>query len=492
MTPPRASRIARNSPAIPVLQRDICLELCDQSEQDYSAIKFFGVGASRDPSQQAALLCEQFVAQNRLLFGRLGVQVTTHYDGRDFRLRLTSSNTVGAVPLISPTRATPDYGLVVQPRFPWRGIGPMLSEMGWRITPVPLRLPLLKRSERRVPPWVLSSMILMRIQALLENMTWRFEVVRETRRAPRGAIQWSEYATRSLPTAQFLALPCSFPDLRDDESLKGAIRFTLEKQLGSLQTQSAHGIHVHKLIEFCNSLLRKVQGVVGVAPTTNTMQAWHRVPLRNETFFEGLQAIEWTTEDRGLAGLSDLEGIPWAMPMDAFFEAFVETILCSISRRIGGQIRAGRKRETVQPISWSPTFIGSQRSLIPDLMLEWETTTFVVDAKYKRHFEEIELRRFQGTEPEIREQHRNDLFQVLAYANLARTPRVVACLAYPCAVELWMKLKDRKRLVHRAQLAAGTRSISLWLMAVPMGVPVHEIVAALEGEFRAEGVTPQN
>ena len=33
----------------------------------------------------------------------------------------------------------------------------------------------------------------------------------------------------------------------------------------------------------------------------------------------GLQAIEWTADERGLAGVSDLEGIPWTMPMNEFF-----------------------------------------------------------------------------------------------------------------------------------------------------------------------------
>jgi len=30
----------------------------------------------------------------------------------------------------------------------------MLAEMGWLVSPTPLRLPLLKRSERRVPPCI--------------------------------------------------------------------------------------------------------------------------------------------------------------------------------------------------------------------------------------------------------------------------------------------------------------------------------------------------
>ena len=154
--------------------------------------------------------------------------------------------------------------------------------------------------------------------------------------------------------------------------------------------------------------------------------------MRSTQFLDGLQAIEWTAEERGLAGLSDLEGIPWTMPMNEFFEAFVETVLQLVARRLGAQLKVGRRRETTHPINWSPAFVGSQRSLIPDLWLEWQGTTLIVDAKYKRHWQEMQHNSWSSVEQEIREQHRNDLFQVLAYGNLASTQRVVACLLFPC------------------------------------------------------------
>ncbi|MGA2215463.1 MAG: hypothetical protein ABSH31_19475, partial [Bryobacteraceae bacterium] len=161
-------------------------------------------------------MAEQFITQNRSLLSQLDVSVERDYDGRDVRLLIQSGNAVGAMPLISPTTARPEYGLVVQPRFPWAGIGPMLAEMGWRVSPTPLRLPLLLRSERRVPLWVLSFMILARLKALLDSLDRRFELKSETLRAPRGTVNWTAYATRSMSTASFLSIPCTFPDLLDD------------------------------------------------------------------------------------------------------------------------------------------------------------------------------------------------------------------------------------------------------------------------------------
>jgi len=281
-----------------------------------------------------------------------------------------------------------------------------------------------------------------------------------------------------------MALPCTYPDLRDDRRLKSAISFALEKQLRILQTQVEHGAFVHRLIELCEHLLMKVRGIAPMLPPLGTIQQWMRRPMRSSHFVDGLQAIEWTAEERGLAGLSDLEGIPWTMPMNEFFEAFAETVLQSVARRLGAQLKVGRRRETTHPINWSPSFVGSQRSLIPDFWLEWQETTLIADAKYKRHWQEIEHNSWASVEDEIREQHRNDLFQVLTYGNLAQTQRVIACLLYPCGADLWKKLHQLNRLIHKAEVHAGQRSVQLWLTAIPMGVAPNVVAAPLEDALR--------
>ncbi len=469
-------------------EREVCLELADHSVIQYSAVRFFGLDG-RDPYPQAARLAEQFAVQNRPLLSLLDVRLETHFDGSDVLLRLSSGANIGAIPLFSPTRGTPDYGMVVQPRFPWRGIGPMLADMGWRVAPTPLKLPLLRRSERRVPPWVLSSMILVRLQALLDSLTRRFESTTVIRNAPRGRVHWSDYAVKEIPRGQFLAVPCTYPDLRDDRILKGAVRFALERQLRVLQTQVEHGAFVHRLVELCEHLMMKVRGILPVLPSPTTFQQWLQRPMRTSQFLEGLQAIEWTVDERGLAGLSDLEGIPWTMPMNDFFEAYVETVLQLVGRRLGGQLKTGRKRETTQPISWSPPYIGSQRSLVPDLWLEWQDTTLIVDAKYKRHWEELQQNPWGSIADQVREQHRNDLFQVLAYGNLARTERVIVCLAYPCGTTLWKDLHRTNRLLHKAEVSSASRSLHLWLTAIPMGLPPGEVAAPLEQALRGESAS---
>ncbi|MGA2687887.1 MAG: hypothetical protein ABSE85_07430, partial [Candidatus Korobacteraceae bacterium] len=303
--------------------------------------------------------------------------------------------------------------------------------------------------------------------------------------APRGKVRWSQYATQYLARGQFLSVPCTFPDLRDDRLLVGAIRYSLEKQRSALESQRENGGFVHQLIALCNELLRRVQHNPPFLPSPNTMASWLQRPLRIQHFRDGLQAIEWTIEDRGLAGVSDLEGIPWRMPMEQFFEAWVETVFRSVAREIGADLRVGRRRETVHPIDWEPSYLGSQKALIPDIWLNWGSATLIVDAKYKRHWDELEDNAWGSVEDMVREQHRSDLFQVLAYANLARTARVIVCLAYPCTPNTWERMIRRKRVLHKAEINTGSRSIALWLTAIPMATAVDKISAPLLTELRS-------
>jgi len=361
----------------------------------------------------------------------------------------------------------------------------MLAEMGWLVSPTPLRLPLLKRSERRVPPWVLSFMVLARLKVLLERLERRFELTDQEQKAPKGSVRWQQYAVRNLSRGQFLSVPCTFPDLRDDRQLKGAIRFTIERQLQSLETQREQGAFVHRLIALAESLLLKVQAVPARRPSPRDIDTWLRRPLRSDALREGVQAIDWTIEERGLAGLSDLEGIPGTMPMELFFEAWVETVLRAVAIRTGGRLRTGRAHETVSPLIWEPPYLGSQKFLLPDLIFELDGCTVIVDAKYKRHWEELQKGQWSCKEDVLREQHRQDLLQILAYANLAEAALAICCLVYPCSMTTWESLRARGRLFHKAEMSVRSRRILLWLTAVPMCTAADLVAGPFVTEIRS-------
>jgi hypothetical protein len=270
-----------------------------------------------------------------------------------------------------------------------------------------------------------------------------------------------------------------------DRDLRAAIRFALEKQLRSLESQRHAGFFVRELIETCRGLIDQVRDVSAREPLPTTFQVWQRGTLRTDVFHRGVEAIEWTAEERGLAGTSDLQGLPWAMSMEQFFEAWVETLMSHVARRIGGIVRSGRERQTVVPLNWDPPYLGSQKSLVPDVVIERDDLTVIVDAKYKEHWEEMQRRRWTDLEEELRERHRADLLQVLAYSTVAQKHKVLVCLAYPCNEERWLSLQTRNLLLHRASLPLTQRRVDLVLVAFPLSTRlISEAVTLMAEEIR--------
>jgi hypothetical protein len=435
--------------------------------------------AGRGDAGREAHLAHLFLDRNVKTLGQFRVEGRVDFDGDQVYLVFQTGPSIGALPLVSPLSGKSEVSLIVRPRFGWAGLGASLGKSGFKIIPEILPLGLLPKTEREIPPWVLSAAVLPRLKAMIERLSRRFEMVDEVRSAPCGTVNWAAYATKKVPAMKFLSVPCRHPDLRANRELRAAVHFTLRRQLASLESQRHAGGAVLVLLQICLDLLRAVEEVPPVAPTKRQIESWFRTPLASTALFDGLNAITWTTDETGLGGTTDWRGLPWAMSMEEFFEAWVETVFERYTRRFGGLLRAGRRRETITPIAWERAYLGSQKFLLPDLVIEQEDRVIFVDAKYKDHWEELRQHRWLQLEDEIRERHREDLLQVLAYSTLSDSKATTACLAYPCTPETWGSLRDRGLLSHRGAIYAGRRKIDLLLVAVPIGSAVEEVAEHL-------------
>jgi hypothetical protein len=434
--------------------------------------------AAGDAGREAHL-AHLFIERNQKTLGQFKITARVEFDGKRVFIEFLSGPTVGAFGLISPLSGKPDVSVIVRPRFGWPGLGVSLSNSGFKIIPEILPLGLLPKTEREIPSWVLSAAILPRLRAMIQKLSRRFEILHEIRTAPAGNVDWTAYATEMVPKLKLLDVPCRHPDLVNNSELRAAIHFALRKQLSSLESQRDAGTVVFELMQICTNLIRAVDDVVPRAPSPRQIESWFRTPLATAPFLEGLNAITWTTDDTGLGGMTDWRGLPWAMSMEQFYEAWVETVCTRFIRRFGGRLKVGRRRETVTPISWERAYLGSQKFLLPDIVIEQEDRTIYVDAKYKDHWEELRQHRWMDLEAEIRERHRDDLLQVLAYSTLSDAKAITACLAYPCSLSTWNSLKSRGLLSHRGAIYAGRRKIELVLVALPIDKKPDELVQHL-------------
>jgi hypothetical protein len=418
---------------------------------------------------EAERRAEGLVRMNRGLLADLDVRAELGRVRGEPGLRLETGARVGAVPLRSPVTGRPDFGLVVTPRFAWSGVGDLLASTGFRVVPELLPLPELPQSERRIPPWVLASVVLRRLERLLDVTARRFTTVEADRSAPRGAVDWNAYASTRLSRARALDVPCRYPDLRDDERLRSAVHWTVRRHREALLSAPAGGRVVRELLALCERLLARLAGSPPVPPSAHLRAAWHRIPFVPRAFRDGIAAIDWTVDERGLAGLSDLAGLSWRLDMAAFFEAWVEAIAGWAATRTGASSRSGRREQTRVALDWTPRRAGSQRSLRPDVVLSRPGLVVILDAKYKRHAADIERLGWSGVADQVRESHRADLLQALAYASLFEAERIVSLLVYPCGVDRWRELARRERVLARARVRSARRNLETGLLAVPLG-----------------------
>jgi 5-methylcytosine-specific restriction endonuclease McrBC regulatory subunit McrC len=122
------------------------------------------------------------------------------------------------------------------------------------------------------------------------------------------------------------------------------------------------------------------------------------------------------------------------------------------------------------------------------MTLEMDRTSFIIDAKYKRHWEELQEGAWHEQSIALHEQHRADLLQVLAYANLANTTNIVCCLVYPCSQSTWDSLARRGRLFHQAELPNRGRRVRVWLTAMPMGAAANVVAVAFSKQMCSDGL----
>ena len=413
---------------------------------------------------------ESFIRFNERAMRELDVGVDLVASHPEPTIQLLPGGRAGAVPLRSAQTGSVVAGLVVKPRFGWAGVGAVLSDTGWAASPNFLELPLVPGSARHVPPWVLTGPVLYRLQALLKTVTRGYAVREEMRQSPRGRVLWPRYISESLTKGAWERLPCRFPDLAIDPNIRSSIRWAVERVRSELVRVGGTEPVGSALILLASRLLDLLADVRPQKPRSDQLQRFAGSRALIDTALrQGLQALGWVVDERGLGGGQEMDGLSWQLPLEALWERFVEARIREEVAREGGELAVGRLGQTVFPLHWSTNTARSMTHLVPDIVVRRGKTVRVVDAKYKAHFAELDEQAWTKMTDEIRESHRADIHQVLAYASLYDAEEITATLVYPLRQSTWEALHARHRDRARAELFHGKRCIRLELRGMPFG-----------------------
>lgn len=393
-------------------------------------------------------------------------------------IELTPGARTGAVPLRSAQTGSIVAGLVVKPRFGWAGVGEVMSETGWAASPNFLDLPLVPGSARQVPPWVLAGPVLFRLRTLLESVAPGYAAREEVRRSPRGTVLWNRYTSESLVRGAWHKLPCRFPDLSVDPLIRSHVRWAVERVRGDLLRVGSTEPIAAALVRLASRLLEQLMDVLSAKPRSMQLDrlASSRT-LMNAALRQGLQALGWVVDERGLGGGQEMDGLAWQLPLEDLWERYVEAKVRDEVAREGGEVTVGRLRQTVFPLHWSTNTVRSMTHLVPDIVVRRGRTLRVVDAKYKAHFAELDEHAWTRLTDDVRETHRADIHQILAYASLYDADEVTATLVYPLRLTTWEQLREHGRDRARAELFHGSRCVRLEMRGLPFGFSSRAVAA---------------
>jgi len=385
-------------------------------------------------------------------------------------IQLKPGGHAGAVSLRSAQTGAVVAGLVIKPRFGWSGVGAVMSETGWTASPTFLDFPLVPGSARQVPPWVLAGPVLMRLQSLLANVTAGYTVREEVRASPRGQVLWTRYIAEALSKGAGHQIPCRYPDLSMDPEIRSYVRWAIERVRAELTAVGRTEAVAAALIRLAAKLLETLADVQAKRPRSFAIaRAGRPDALMHAAMRQGLQALGWVAEDRGLGGGREMDGLAWHLPLEVLWERYVEARVRAEVGREGGELRVGRLGQTVFPLHWSTSSARSLTHLVPDMVIRRGRTVRVIDAKYKAHFADLDDNAWVKFTDEVRNAHRADIHQVLAYAALYDADDITASLIYPLRRDTWESLHARKRDCAHAELFHGSRRIQLELQGLPFG-----------------------
>lgn len=348
----------------------------------------------------------------------------------------------------------------------------MVGRIGFSVEPHVGDAALVPGSAREVPPWLLAGPVVRRLEGLLRHRQRTFVERAELRTSPRGRVAWTSYATHQLAGGQWHQLPCTFTELQDDPELMAYVRWTLGRVSASIQELAPTHVGRHLL-----DRIKTLELSAGPGPSRRPQGLVGRGGLETEWLAHALEAMAWVSEERGLGGARNLDGLAWDLSVEHVWESWVAHVVRLLAPRLGLAVLSGN--ETRHGLRWLGG-IHSMGSLVPDAGLRGRERIVWVDAKYKAHLLLLARAGWHGLAPAIQESHRADLHQALAYAALARVDQVDTVLAYP------MSPDDDQAAPPAAiaSLVTGTRRVRLLLAGIPFGfrTPGHQ--EAVLGRWR--------
>lgn len=372
---------------------------------------------------------QRFIDLNQKNLSYLGICANIEtVDGKP-SIKLSTSNYIGAIPILSPMNGKAVGDLVVSGRF-GENASELITMLDSSIKPEYSNEFRLVQDSQMTPPIFIECCKYIDTYIEAERFKWqKFSNVTRIEQWPEGSTLWCDYALR---TAQN---PLEFSVFKNKRNI--------------LSTEHQEWAQLNYVLQIAISELASPRVPVRTRATYSSRIAHLKIKLR-EKIILSTNSIRIRMSDpliiKRLKELANIilnnksnEKLAWRMNYAEFFERYVQFLIAEVAKKKGAR-EINNPHYGISIKNRPPWFL---HYLEPDMVLQKSDEQVVIDAKYKSH-----IFNWNDDNEELKSSFRHDLHQILAYCSLNSMTIKQCMLVYPFRDFVCHKTKINSPITH--------------------------------------------
>jgi hypothetical protein len=359
---------------------------------------------------------QKFIDYNSSQFKFIGVQPFINGTDQNTSLTFRSSGFIGTIPLRASDTGKQIGDFVVMPRFTGRDrfedYIEILNLLGTEISPEVIdSLPLASGKNFR-PPLYLEAVKFIAVLEKLISRPWRkFDNVEKISNQPSGQINWNKYVNKEYKIENRLKFPARKNILSEFHSEYAEVRYVFDickNELLSSNTPQRIKNTIRPKLNFIEEKL------------------YHHIPKITNTILvrsaDSPSVKACKEQANKILNFNLVDSTAWRVDFSDVFEKFVQYIFKEVAKETGGKLFANFKfhSRTSKHYAWE------LKHIEPDAIYQKGNFLVFIDAKYKSNL----YNKFDSSEI-LKDDHRHDLHQIMAYSSFSKTDLKFGFLCYP-------------------------------------------------------------
>lgn len=359
---------------------------------------------------------QKFIEYNSTEFSFLGVQPFIIGTDQNTSLAFRTSSYIGSIPLRASDTGKQIGDFVVLPRFTgkdrFEDYIEILNLLGTEISPeISDSLPLASGRNFRPPLYLEAVKFIKSLEALIVKPWRKFDNVEKYSQQPIGQINWRKYISSEFKVENKLRFPIRKNVLSEFHSEYAEIRYVFDLcklELLSSNTPLRIKNNIRSTLDFISEKLY-----------LHLPKATNHIIIKAS---DGPIVKECKEQANKILNHKLIDSTAWRVDFSDVFEKFIQYIFKETIKGTGGRLYQNFKfhSKSSKHYSWE------LKHIEPDAIYQKDNLLVFIDAKYKSNL----YNRFDSSE-KLKEEHRHDLHQIMAYSSFSRTDLKYGFLCYP-------------------------------------------------------------